>query len=225
MNRTGKMILSAVLLVLCILFIVLIKSFDVAAIGPQDTAVGFSHLNQAFHNWTGTNMLWYRITEICGYLAILLALGFVALGAVQLFTRRSFMKVDPQIYAIGGLLVAIAVLYVLFEKVIINYRPIIMPGDTEPEASFPSSHTMLSCCVFGGALLLLPKYCKGLTLRIGQIVLSVLLVITVVGRLVSGVHWLTDIMGGVLISLFLLSVYEIALEQINSTEKTKGKRK
>ncbi len=224
MRQTGKIILSAVMLVLCVLFLVMVMRFDTAPIGPNNTAVGFAHLNQAFHNATGVHYLWYRVTEICGYLAILTALLFVALGAAQLFMRRSLRKVDPEIYAIGALFVTVAVLYVLFEKVVINYRPVIMPGETDPEASFPSSHTMLSCCVFGGALLLLPKYCNGWLRHLLTIVFSVLLVVTVLGRMISGVHWLTDIMGGVLISLFLLSIYEIVLERIANLQKERKQR-
>ena len=224
MRQTGKIILSTVMLALCVLFVLMVMHFDTAPIGPNDTAVGFAHLNQAFHSLTGVHYVWYRVTEICGYLAILTALLFVALGAVQLFTRRNLLKVDPEIYAIGALFVTVAVLYVLFEKVIINYRPIIMPGETEPEASFPSSHTMLSCCVFGGALLLLPKYCNGWLRHLLAIVFCTLLVVTVVGRLISGVHWLTDIIGGVLISLFLLSVYEIALERLANRQVIRKQR-
>jgi undecaprenyl-diphosphatase len=51
-------------------------------------------------------------------------------------------------------------------------------------------------------------------------VLTVLLTLVMsVGRLLSGVHWLTDVIGGVLISLFLISLYVTALS-ILDTKKT-----
>lgn len=149
-------------------------------------------------------MLWYDITDWLGIAAILTALFFALAGLVQLIKRRSLLKVDREILALGGLYIIVIGLYVLFEKVIINYRPIIMPGSTHPEASFPSSHTMLVCIIMGSAAMLLGKYKLCTALRI--MCLSVIAV-TVIGRLIAGVHWFTDILGGILISITLLSVF------------------
>ena len=121
--------------------IVLLKIYDVAAIGRMGTEIGFSHFNQFVHNLTGVNMLWYDITDYIGYAAIGVCALFAVVGFVQMVKRRSLIKVDKEILALGGLFVVVIGCYVFFEKYIINYRPIIMPGEDMPEASFPSSHT------------------------------------------------------------------------------------
>jgi undecaprenyl-diphosphatase len=153
-------------------------------------------------------MLWYDITDWLGIAAILTALFFALAGLVQLIKRRSLLKVDREVLALGGLYIIVIGLYVLFEKVIINYRPIIMPGSTHPEASFPSSHTILVCIIMGSAAMLLGKYIrnKKLCTALRVMCLSVI-AFTVIGRLIAGVHWFTDILGGILISITPLSFF------------------
>ena len=123
--------------------IVLLGRYDVAAIGPAGTEVGFSHINQMVHDLTGVNMIWYEITDYIGYGAIAICGMFALAGFVQMIKRRSLLKVDREIWALGGLFIAVIGCYVLFEKYIVNYRPIIMPGETAPEASFPSAISLV----------------------------------------------------------------------------------
>lgn len=203
-----KFILSGIFGGLFAALIAAVKLFDVSAIGPEKTSIGFSHINKAFHNLTGTNPIFYGISEILGYLAMLLALCFVIIGLIQLITRKNPFKVDKEIYFLGGLYASTFIFYALFEIIIINYRPVIMLGDEHVEASFPSSHTLLSCVIFGSTAMLLYKYIKKRCLRIGlQVTCYTCLAATVLCRLVSGVHWLTDIVGGLLLSIALLLLY------------------
>ena len=84
-----------------------------------------------------------------------------------------------------------------------------MPDNTHPEASFPSSHTMLVCVIMGSAAMLINRYIRNKPLnRILRAVCYVIIGVTVVGRLIAGVHWFMDILGGILISVTLLSLYE-----------------
>lgn len=212
MKSKTKLILAGAAFILFILLILGVRTVDVAAVGPAGTSIGFSDLNKAVSDLTGMNTTWYEITDWLGKLSILTALLFALTGAVQLIRRRSLKKVDKEILILGSIYVILAVLYVLFEVIIINYRPVIMPGCTEPEASFPSSHTMLTCTIMGSTIMMLERYVKkpGLC-KILQAVCGIVLLIMVIGRLLSGVHWLTDILGGVLISialLFLLSAWK-----------------
>ena len=153
-------------------------------------------------------MLWYDITDWLGVAAILTAFVFTIVGLVQLIKRKSLLKVDGELLWLGGLYLLVIGIYILFENVIINYRPIIMPGCTNPEASFPSSHTMIVCVIMGSAIMLIGRYIKKKPLCSGlQIICTAIIAVTVVGRLISGVHWFTDIMGGILISSALLALY------------------
>ena len=192
---------GAVFAVLFLIWIAIIKLVDVSAIGPEGTEVGLAGINKAIHEALGVNMILYKITDILGYVALLVAGLFALFGLVQLIKRKSLAKVDGAIYALAGLYVVTIGLYVIFEKVIINYRPVIMPDEVALEASFPSSHTMLACVIFGSAIVMIGKYIDNDMLRKLLIALAaVLLILVVAGRLVSGVHCFTDIVGGVLIS-------------------------
>ena len=194
---------------LTVILIALVRLVDAAPIGAQGTSIGLSHLNQFVFDLFGVNMLWYNITDWLGVAAVLTGFVFAVTGLVQLIKRRSLLKVDREILALGGLYIVVIALYLFFENVIINYRPIIMPDNTSPEASFPSSHTMLVCVIMGSAAMLINRYIRNKPLnRILRAVCYVIIGVTVVGRLIAGVHWFTDILGGILISVTLLSLYE-----------------
>ena len=211
--RTG-----AALAILAALFTLLVRVMDVAAIGPAGTQVGFSHLNAAVHDALGVHMALYKLTQVLGYAVLLLVAAFALVGLLQLIQRKSLWKVDRENLTLGCLYVVVFALYILFEKAIINYRPVIMPGELAPEASFPSSHTMLACTVLGSAALLLKKYVKRKELvKPLQTLCVVVMAVIVCGRLFSGVHWLTDIIGGVLYSAALLFLFSGAVGAIEET--------
>lgn len=194
-----------------ILFAVLIymlKTYDVAAVGPDGTSVGFSTINTKIHDYTGVNMQWYEITDMIGYAALGICALFGFAGLVQLIKRRSFAKVDKTIYSLAGLYIVVIGLYIFFERFIINYRPIIMPGASAPEASFPSSHTMLIITVMASTSMVLGKYIKsGFLKAVIGILCAAVIIVTVYGRLICGVHWFTDIIGGILLSVTLVEFF------------------
>ena len=214
MNRKTKWIISGIFLALFLLWIVLLKTVDVRPVGPAGTSIGFATVNEAFQEAFTFNKLLYTVTKLLGVLTIAVAGAFAIFGVVQWIQRRKLLRVDLEIRNLAVLYVVFAALYVFFEKVIINYRPMIMPDETDPEASFPSTHTMLVCVVMGSTILLLRRYIhnKGLRLVL-QIVSALIIVVMVVGRLLCGVHWLTDIIGGVLISAALVSAYAAMIDK------------
>ena len=128
---------------------------------------------------------------------------------MQLVKRKSLLKVDRELLGAGVLYAVVLALYVAFEKIIVNYRPVIMPDETAPEASFPSSHTLLACVVFGSAIILADTYVrKHKARKTVRAVFAVLILVMVAGRLLSGVHWITDIIAGLLYSGSLLSAFK-----------------
>ncbi|MBQ9923684.1 MAG: phosphatase PAP2 family protein [Clostridia bacterium] len=205
-----KCIIAAVCFGLFLLLILLQKTVDVAVVGPEDARIGLSKLNVSLHEMFGVHLGWYTLTNILGYLAILIALCFAAVGALQLIYRRSLLKVDKEILLLGCLYALTLLFYVFFEKVVVNYRPILMPDGEGLEASFPSSHTVLSYVILGSGMELVKKYAKKsqpIQLAL-TVVFAVMLALIVAGRLLSGVHWFTDIIGGILLSAALLNAYE-----------------
>ena len=194
------------LLAVFVLWTIVVCFVDVRAIGPEGSSVGFAALNGFVHELTGVNWFLYNITDWLGIVPIAVALGFAILGLVQLIKRKSLWKVDHSILALGVFYIVVMAAYIFFEVVVINYRPTLIDGYLE--ASYPSSTTMLIMCV-------MPTTAMQLNVRIKNTVLRRCAVITIVaftafmviGRLISGVHWITDIIGGALLSAGLVMLY------------------
>ena len=205
--KNKKNILICVLLVLIsIIYTLLVKYVDTSTIGPNGSVVGFSSLNSFVFNLTGNNMTLYKITEILGIIPILIALMYAVIGLIQVIDRKS-LKVDKELIALGILYIIVILIYVFFEKCIINYRPVLIDGILE--ASYPSSHTLLSICICGSALLI-NKYLfnNKKIYRYINIISIISMVLIVLGRLLSGVHWASDIIGSIIISITLLKILE-----------------
>lgn len=205
--KNKKNILICVLLVLIsIIYTLLVKYVDTSTIGPNGSVVGFSSLNSFVFNLTGNNMTLYKITEILGIIPILIALMYAVIGLIQVIDRKS-LKVDKELIALGILYVVVILIYVFFEKCIINYRPVLIDGILE--ASYPSSHTLLSICICGSALLINKYLFKNKKIyKYINIVSIISMVLIVLGRLLSGVHWASDIIGSIIISITLLKILE-----------------
>ena len=219
----NKLIFTGVSGGLFVLLIVLLKTFDVAAIGPMGTEVGFSHLNGSVHAALPMNLFWYDLSEIFGTMALGVCALFGCLGAMQLVKGKSLKSVDHYILALGVFYVVVIGCYVLFEIIVLNYRPVIMPGVEGVEASFPSSHTMLTCCAMGSTIMVLKRFLSNTAVRIGLQVGCVLVAaVTVAARMMSGVHWLTDIIGGVLLSFVLLGLFALGLEVLGIYTEKRG---
>ena len=189
-----------------VLWTVLVSYVDVRAIGQNASSVGFATLNGYVHNLTGVNMFLYTITDWLGFVPIGVAFGFAVLGLVQWVGRKSLFKVDRSILALGGFYIIVLAMYIFFEIVVINYRPVLIDGYLE--ASYPSSTTMLVMCVMPTAMMQLHARIKSDVFRRCVLIsIAAFTAFMVIGRLASGVHWLTDIIGGALVSAGLVITY------------------
>lgn len=203
--KKKNIITSITMIILAVIYTILVKIIDVAPIGPNNSEVGFSKINGFFHNLLGSNMTIYKITEILGIIPLLMAGIYAIIGLVELIKRKSLNKVDYEIYALAGLYVVVLGLYVFFEKCIINYRPILIDGVLE--ASYPSSHTLMALCICGSSIIVNKRIFHKKIFNLEN-KLSIFLMITIIlGRFISGVHWFSDIIGAIFISLALLSSF------------------
>ena len=206
MLKKKNFISATIFLLLFILWTVAVKFIDVRAIGPQATSVGFAKLNQFAHNLTGVNFTLYNITDWLGLVPLAVCFGFGILGFIQLVRRKSILKVDYDILALGGFYVVVIAVYLLFEMLVINYRPVLINGALE--VSYPSSTTMLVMSVMPTSIMQFNARIKsGILKRCLTIIIIAFIVFMVGGRLVSGVHWLTDIIGGAILSAGLVLMY------------------
>ncbi|MBR2928521.1 MAG: phosphatase PAP2 family protein [Oscillospiraceae bacterium] len=179
---------------------------DVQPIGPQGSAVGFAAINRRFHQLTGVHLSLYILTDWLSLIPVAFAVGFALLGLQQWITRKKLHKVDRSILVLGGFYVAVAAAYSLFELFPVNYRPLLIEG--ELEASYPSSTTLLVLCIMPTAAMQLHRRIQNRRLRCGILsAIAVFTVFMVIGRLLSGVHWLSDIIGGALLSAAFVMAY------------------
>lgn len=205
--KKKKLCIAIALLAAFALWTILVSLVDVRAIGPEGSSVGFAALNGTVHELTGVNWLLYTVTDWLGLVPIAVALGFAILGLAQLIGRKSLWNVDHSILALGVFYIAVMAAYVFFEIVVVNYRPTLIDGYLE--ASYPSSTTMLVMCVMPTAAIQLNARIKNTVFRrCAVIAIVVFTAFMVIGRLISGVHWITDIIGGTLLSAGLVTVYD-----------------
>ncbi|MBR6807048.1 MAG: phosphatase PAP2 family protein [Clostridia bacterium] len=207
MKKSRRTLFIAVGLVAAfVTWTVLVKVIDVLPIGQTGAFVGFGTLNGFVHRHTGVHMSLYTITDYLGLVPIGFTLFFALLGAWQLIKRKSILKVDRDILLLGGFYAIIVLIFVFFEVFVINYRPVLIDGRLE--ASYPSSTTLLTMCVMPTSVIQLKKRIGNVTVKrmIAPLMWS-FTVFMVISRLLSGVHWVTDIIGGVLISGGLVMLY------------------
>lgn len=196
------------------LWTVLIMFVDVQTVGPNDSKVGFATFNTWFHQLTGVHMTLYIVTDWLGLVPIAVCLCFGCLGLYQLIKRRSLFKVDADILLLGGYYILVIFGYLFFEMVPVNYRPILINGFLE--ASYPSSTTLLVLSVMPTLILQINHRSHNKTIK--NVVIGFVLLFSafmVIGRLISGVHWITDIIGSILLSFGLFKLYQSAVTAID----------
>ena len=211
MEKNWKKVMAAgaALILAFVIWTVLVMKVDVQPAGVNGTNLGFAGINTRFHQLTGEHERIYRITDWLGLVPIAICAFFGVLGLVQLIRRKSLLKVDADILLLGVFYIVVILAYLIFEKIVINYRPTLFDG---VESSYPSSTTLLVLSVMPTVVFQANRRMKDGALKKAVIILSVLFAaFMVIGRLVSGVHWLTDIIGSVLLSAGLYLVYRAAV--------------
>ena len=203
------------LLAAFMLWTVAVSFVDVQSIGPQGSSVGFAGINGFVHHLTGVHWMLYNITDWLGLVPIFVCIGFGILGLIQWIRRKQIRKVDYDILILGGFYIVTIGVYLLFEHVVINYRPVLINGYLE--VSYPSSTTMLVMCVMPTAIIPLNNRIKHRAVfNTVVIAITAFVCFMVIGRLISGVHWFTDIVGGILLSAGLVMMYHCAYSRKQS---------
>ena len=209
-NEKKSLLIGSIFLAMFTVWTVLIQTVDVQPLGQNGTGIGFAAFNCWFHHFTGVNMAIYTITDWMGLVPVAICLSFAGIGLIQLIKRRSLFRVDTDIMILGVYFVIVFLAYAIFEMIPINYRPILIEG--RMEASYPSSTTLLVLSVMPALIEQIQRRLSGITAkRIIKIMAIAFSAFMVIGRLVSGVHWFTDIVGGELLSTGLFKFYKAAV--------------
>ena len=210
-NEKSSLWAGVSFLISFLLWTALIRCVDVQAAGPNGTKVGFAAFNLWFHKLTGVHMTAYTITDWLGLVPIAVCLGFGVVGVFQLIRKRSLLRVDPDIILLGLYYILVILGYLVFEMVPINYRPILIGGVLE--ASYPSSTTLLVLSVMPTLKFQLDRRVeKPIVRNVTGIFVIAFSAFMVIGRLISGVHWATDIIGAVFLSRGLFLLYRYAVD-------------
>ena len=200
-------ILSTILIALFVGLTLLVKFVAVSASGPNGSIIGRAGFNLSIFNTLGQSETWDKVSDICLIFAIVLVGIIAIIGIIQLIKRKSIKKVDKEIICFGIMLIMIAVAYILFELITINYRPVLVDG--ELEASYPSTHTLIVLCITLSAMLISKNYISNKALYIMfNIFCIVLTIVCIIARLLSGMHWATDIIAGVILSSLIVIIFK-----------------
>ena len=185
----------------------LVITVDIQAAGPMGSDIGFSTLNRGFHQLTGVHLSLYTITDWLGLIPVAVCVMFAMLGLLQCIKRRSLFKVDMDILCLGVYYIVVITAYLTFEMYPVNYRPILIEGRLE--ASYPSSTTLLVLSVMPTLVYQVKHRLNNAAARrficMATYIFTTLMVF---GRLLSGVHWFTDIIGSILLSTGLFLLYK-----------------
>lgn len=220
-KKSIKYLISTIAAFLIFLAFTLIVAFaDVSEI--NGVKVGLSAMNAAYYKAVPFNNVLYKITSYTQFVCVLGALFFFVSGIVQWGKRKSLLKVDRNIAALGITYAVTIVFYVLFEIVAVNFRPVNLHN--KAEASYPSSTTLLSIVFFSTAYFQILKYIEKLWLKITLVSVNfVLMLFLVIGRMLSGVHWLSDIFGAMLLGGAILSTYLLSFSLLTAKERVTAK--
>ena len=209
------LIAGIVTLIAFVVWTVLVSIADIKNVGPDGSSVGFATFNTFVHQLTGVHMTLYNITDWLGLVPVAFVFAFAVLGLFQLLKRKSIKKVDSDVLLLGGFYLVMLFCYLFFEEFVINYRPVLINGVLE--ASYPSSTTLLTMCVMPTAVIILSCRIKNLTFKnIVCYILGAFTAFMVVARLISGVHWASDIIGGALLSAGLVMIFHSLVDIIKS---------
>jgi len=198
--------LGLICLIIFVLFTISLEFVDVQPIGPNESVVAYATINGTVHEFIGVNMMLYNITDWAGLVPIFVLILFASIGLVQWIKRRNLLKVDISIFLLGMYYLIVFAVYIFFETVVINCRPVLINGKLE--ASYPSSTTLLAMSVMPTAIVQAKRMLSNKLIYKIVIAFCVLFeIFMVVGRFFSGVHWFTDIFAASVFSTGILLIY------------------
>ncbi len=220
MKGKRELLIGLVMMGAFFVWTLLIQCIDVKTAGESLTEVGFSSFNVWFYHLTGAHMMLYTITDWLGLVPIVICLCFGVLGFRQLVKRRSLLRVDGDILILGVYYILVIVVYLAFEMIPINYRPVLINGMAE--ASYPSSTTLLVLSVMPTLKFQVDRRIENTLIKsVITVFVIVFSIFMVACRLISGVHWATDIVGSVLLSYSLFMFYCAAVGLTSRKEAIK----
>ena len=171
--------------------------------------VGFGTLNNVIFAFFGENEVWGKITDIL--LGVLIASAVIAIfwaAARWAKEGKDSKKMGKSLACFGVAGGVAAAIYLIFEKLlVINYSPVLEGGKAVP--SFPSTHVLVAVVLAMISAIILTSLLKKRVLRIAvNTILPTLMVWMMVGVILAGTGWFTDVIGGLLYGMTAVSLYQ-----------------
>lgn len=198
--------ITAGLFTLFAIFTILVKFVDTSLVVATNTKIGFSSINKPIFEALGTSDVWNTISLILFIFAGIVVFTLAIIGIKEWLTHKQLSKVNHKILFLLGLYTLTAIFYFLFEILTVNYRPLLDEGLVK--LSYPSSHTLLICVICLSACLIVPDYIKNKPLKITiTCILIAISILAPLSRLLAGMHWFTDVVGSLILSVALVMCY------------------
>ena len=209
MKKIIDYLLPMILLFVFIVFTILVKTVDVHYISGVGY-LGFYNVNMSIYQSVielGKTGTFDKLTDIGLYLSFAVVLVFAVIGLVQLIKRKSLKKVDPIIYVLLATYVISVAFYFIFEIVKINASPLSTPEKIK--ASYPSSHILFFSVFLSTGVIALFHYLNAnkIIKLCSYVLVAIVCLMFSISRLYSGQHYLTDVIGSVLLSLLIISLF------------------
>ena len=203
-GRWGWYCVAVGLTVLFVIFTLTVKWVDVQTDGTQN--MGWATVNFWWRDVIGVQRAWHVISNIMAAVTFAAVGGLMIWQIVAAVRGGGFRHLARHWWVLDAVLLALCVCYLCFQVVVINYRPILRHGVVE--AAYPSSHVLLFATVCPLAIFTVWRHTKNRTVRAVAVAFGVtVMCVGVLARLLSGYHWLTDILGGVGLGAVLVAWY------------------
>ena len=204
MSKSAKWIICIWCFLYAVILVIALKYEAGVPIGNLGS-INLYALNNAFRVLLGYDRAGgyfrslYVFTEILGAVSILACVFWTGLGIKDLIKYRDINDVDKSIFATWILYVIALIVWKVVLKISVNYAPVSVNLKSGLVVSFPCGNTFLIIISMCSSIYLIGYFLeekKKLVLTLRAICVAVL-VMGIVFRTVSGVNYLTDILGAI----------------------------
>lgn len=192
MNRKINIVISIIFLIILILVIKDIYLYEVIS----------------YDKWAFDLFKSIRSDEMTLFMTIITRLGnFISVVAILLVLLLLY-KNKKTVYYIIINMISIFLLNDFIKHIIHRSRPVGYNLINESSYSFPSSHTMCSTILFSFLIYLVYKNVNNKIFKyLLMVLLFIILMLICISRVYLGVHYLSDVVGGLSISIIYMMIF------------------
>lgn len=180
----------------------------------------FTIIDDSVHNFV---MRFYSemTTKFMKVFTFLGSTPFIILLCVLVFVILIYKKQKEYAYKCGGILVISTLINNIVKVIVRRPRPEYITV-VENTFSYPSGHTMASVTLYGFLIYFILKSKISKTYKIiFSVILGIIPVLVGISRIYLGAHYFSDVFGGALLSIMLLSSIDIIYDKTLNRKKYK----